>query len=90
MEVVQEDVERRVQEEVEEAVERALAAERRRLQFEAVMRETRFEGRIAWRDVQRSARDELEAVRAARESLAVLLSGLDAHKSQLSPVPVKA
>jgi len=36
--------------------------------------------RAAWKDAQRSARDELEAVRAARESLAVLLSGLAAHK----------
>jgi len=80
MEVVQEDVEQRVQEEVEEAVEKALVAERRRLQLEAARREARSETRVAWRDAQRSARDELEAVRAARESLAVLLSGLAVHK----------
>src|SRR5258706_4175017 len=80
MEVVQEDVERRVQEEVEEAVEKALAAERRHFQLEAARREARSQTRTAWRDAQRSARDELEAVRAARESLAVLLSGLAAHK----------
>ena len=80
MEVVQEDVERRVQEEVEEAVEKALASERRRFRLEVVRREARSETRVAWRDAQRSARDELEAVRAARESLAVLLSGLAAHK----------
>ena len=80
MEVVQEDVERRVQEEVEEAVEKALAAERRRFQLEAARREARSQTRAAWKDAQRSARDELEAVRAARESLAVLLSGLAVHK----------
>ena len=80
MEVVQEDVERRVQEEVEEAVEKALASERRRFQLEVARREARSETRVAWRDAQRSAKDELEAVRAARESLAVLLSGLAAHK----------
>lgn len=80
MEVVQEDVERRVQEEVEEAVEKALAAERRRSQLETARREARSETRLAWRNVQRSAKDELEAVRAARESLAVLLSGLGTHK----------
>jgi len=80
MEVVQQDVERRLQEEIEEAVENALAAERRRSQLEAARRGARSETRVAWRDVQRSAKDELEAVRAARESLAVLLSGLAAHK----------
>ena len=80
MEVVQEDVERRVQEEVEEAVEKAVAAARRRFQLEAARREARSETRVAWRDAQRSAREELETVRAARESLAVLLSGLAAHK----------
>ena len=80
MEVVQEDVERRVQEEVEEAIEKALVAERRRSQLEAARREARSETRAAWRDAQRFARSELDAVRAARESLAVLLSGLAAHK----------
>lgn len=80
MEVVQEDVERRVQEEVEEAVEKALASERRRFQLDVARREARSETRVAWRDAQRSAKGELEAVRAARESLAVLLSGLAAHK----------
>lgn len=80
MEVVQEDVERRVQEEVDEAIEKALAAERRRFQLEAARREARSETRAAWRDAQRSARGELDAVRAARESLAVLLSGLATHK----------
>jgi hypothetical protein len=95
MEVVQEDVERRVQEEVEDAVERALAAERRRFQLEAARREARIETRFAWKDVQRVARDELEAVRAARESLAVLLSGLAVHQASSArrssgPIPVKA
>jgi hypothetical protein len=84
MEVVQEDVERRVQEEVEEtvekAVEKAVAAERRRFQLETARREARSETRVAWRDAQRTAREELETVRAARESLAVLLSGLATHK----------
>ena len=79
MEVVQENVEQRVQEEVEDAVEKALVAERRRSQRETARREARSETRIAWRDVHRSAKDELEAVRAARESLAVLLSGLATH-----------
>ena len=71
MEVVQQNVEQRVQEEIEDAVEKVLIAARRR--------EARSETRAAWRGVRRSAKDELEAVRAARESLAVLLSGLATH-----------
>ena len=79
MEVVQQNVEQRVQEEIEDAVEKALTTERRRSQLEAARREARSETRLAWGRVHRTAKDELEAVRAARESLAVLLSGLAAH-----------